>query len=68
MRLMRPALVPLVALAGTALALLACASTKPHDATPPMPGSAAISPSPARAERVPSDSAVPVASAPSVLR
>ena len=65
---MRPMLVPLVALAGTAVALLACASAKPQDATPPMSGSATILPSPARAERVPSDSAVPVASAPSVIR
>ncbi len=65
---MRPMLVPLVVLAGTPLVLLACAPAKPHDATPPMSGSAAILPSPARAERVPSDSAVPVASAPSVSR
>lgn len=46
----------------------ACGGATPHDATPPMAGSAAILPSPAKAERVPADSAVPVSSVPSLTR
>lgn len=65
---MRPLVVAVVTLACSAGCLLACGGAQPHDATPPMAGSAAILPSPAKAERVPSDSAVPVASVPSVLR
>ena len=65
----RPLVVAVVVtLATCAATLFACGAPQPHDATPPMAGSAAILPSPAKAERVPSDSAVPAASVPSVLR
>lgn len=65
---MRPLVVAVVTFATCVASLLACGGAQPHDNTPPMAGSAAILPSPAKAERVPSDSAVPVASVPSVLR
>jgi len=65
---MRPIVVAVVTLSTCVAALLACGAPALHDPTPPMAGSAAILPSPAKAERVPSDSAVPVASVPSIVR
>jgi hypothetical protein len=62
------ALAPALLVVGAGAGTLACAGAPPHDATPPMAGSAPILPSPAKAERVPSDSAVPVASVPSITR
>jgi hypothetical protein len=66
---MRKLVAAAVTFASCIASLLACGGNPPpHDRTPPMEGSAAILPSPASAERVPSDSAVPVASVPSITR